>query len=47
MAGEVLNMNDLTINKHRGKLKVLCFKTTTKPYTKRCAQAKYTSQYGI
>jgi hypothetical protein len=44
MAGEVLNMNDLTINKHRGKLKVLCFKTTTKPYTKRWPQLKQTEQ---
>ena len=33
MAGEVLNMNDLTINKNWCKLKVLCFKTATKPYT--------------
>ena len=33
MAGEVLNMCILDINKHRGKLKDLCFKTTTKPYT--------------
>ncbi len=33
MAGEVLNMNDLTINKYRCKLKDLCFKTATKPYT--------------
>ena len=39
MAGEVLNMNDLTINKHRCKLKGLCFKTATKPYTKRYKQA--------
>ncbi len=35
MAGEVLNMSDLTINKHRYKLKILYFKTATKPYTKR------------
>jgi hypothetical protein len=35
MADEVLNMSDLTINKHRCKLEVLCFKTATKPYTKR------------
>jgi hypothetical protein len=37
MVGEVLNMSDLTINKHRCELKDLCFKTATKPYTKRCA----------
>ena len=36
MAGEVLNMNDLTINKHLCNLKDLCFKTATKPYTYRC-----------
>ena len=35
MAGEVLNMSDLTINKHRCEWKDLCFKTATKPYTKR------------
>ena len=35
MAGEVLNMSDLTINKHQCKLKDLCFKTATKPYTNR------------
>ena len=40
MAAEVLNMNILTINKHRCKLKVLCFKTATKPYTKRYLQAE-------
>jgi len=34
MAGEALNMSDLTINKYRCKLKDLCFKTATKPYTK-------------
>jgi hypothetical protein len=33
MAGEVLYMNILTLNKHRCKLKDLCFKTATKPYT--------------
>lgn len=33
MAGEVLNMNILTINNHWSKLKDLCFKTATKPYT--------------
>ncbi len=36
MAGEVLNMSNLTINKYRCKLKDLCFKTATKPYTHRC-----------
>ena len=35
MAGEVLNMNNLTINKNQCKLDVLCFKTATKPYTNR------------
>ena len=30
MAGEVLNMNDLDINKHWCKLKVLCFKNRHK-----------------
>jgi len=35
MAGEALNMSDLIINKYRCKLKGLCFKTATKPYTKR------------
>lgn len=29
MAGEVLNMSDLTINKHWCKLKDLCSKTAT------------------
>lgn len=38
MAGEVLNMNILTTNKLRCKLKDSCFKTATKPYTDRCAQ---------
>jgi hypothetical protein len=42
MAGEVLNMSDLTINKHWCKLKDLCFKTATKPYTNRYPQAKKT-----
>lgn len=37
MAGEVIDMSDLIINKHRCKLKDLCFKTATKPYTKRWA----------
>ncbi len=37
MAGEVLNMSVLTLNKHRCKLKDLCFKTATKPYTHRWA----------
>ena len=36
MAGEALNMSDLTINKHQCKLKDLCFNTATKPYTQRC-----------
>ena len=40
MAGEVLNMSDLTLNKQRSKLKDLCFKTATKPYTYRCAPLK-------
>ena len=40
MAGEVLNMSDLTINKLWCKLKDLCFKTATKPYTYRYAQVK-------
>ena len=38
MAGEVLNMNNLTINKNQCKLDVLCFKTATKPYTNRWVQ---------
>ena len=38
MAGEVLNMSILDINKHWCKLKDLCFKTATKPYTQRCSQ---------
>ena len=42
MADEVLNMSDLTLNKHRCKLKDLCFKTATKPYTNRCMQGKET-----
>ena len=33
MAGEVLNMSILALNKHRCKLTDLCFKTATKPYT--------------
>ena len=38
MAGEVLNMSDLTINKHRCKLKVLCFKNRHKTiYLTLCA----------
>ncbi len=39
MAGKVLNMKDLTMNKAWCKLKNLCFKTATKPYTNRYAQA--------
>ena len=35
MAGEVLNMSDLTINKHWYKLNDLCFKNRHKPYTQR------------
>ena len=35
MAGEVLNMSNLAMNIHRCKLKNLCFKTATKPYTYR------------
>jgi len=41
MAGEVLNMSDITINKYRLKLKDLCVKTATKPYTQRYGQANY------
>jgi hypothetical protein len=33
--GEMLNMSILDINKNRCKLKILCFKTATKPYTHR------------
>lgn len=40
MAGEVLNMNILDINKHRCKLNDLCFKNRHKPYTHRYATAK-------
>jgi len=40
MAGEVLDMNDLTINKHWCKLKDLYFKTATKPYTQRYGALK-------
>ena len=36
MAGEVLNMKILYINKHRCKLKDLCFKNRHKSYTQRC-----------
>ena len=36
MADEVLYMSILALNKHRCKLKNLCFKTATKPYTERC-----------
>ena len=43
MAGEVLNMNILTINKLRCKLKDLCFKNRHKPYTKRWQQPKETT----
>ena len=32
MAAKVLNMLDLTMNKHQCKLKDLYFKTATKPY---------------
>ena len=45
MAGEVLNMSDLTLNKHRCKLKVLCFKTATKPYTNRQTAQKLKSTF--
>lgn len=46
MAGEVLNMNELTLNKHRSRLKDLYFKTATKPYTHRCTQyEKIMKQY--
>ena len=34
----MLNMSDLTLNKHRCKLKDLCFKTATKPYTYRSGE---------
>ncbi len=44
MAGEVLNISNLTIIKHRCKLKDLCFKTATKPYTHRYGQAKKEKQ---
>jgi len=40
MAGEVVSMNILDINKHWCKLIDLCFKTVTKPYTHRYPQAK-------
>ena len=40
MAAEVLNMNILTIKYHWCKLKDLCFKTATKPYTQRWGQGK-------
>jgi len=30
MAGEVLNMNDLTLNKHRSKLKIIVFQNRHK-----------------
>jgi hypothetical protein len=40
MAGEVINMSDLTINIHLCKLTYLYFKTATKPYTNRWQQAK-------
>jgi len=42
MAGEVLNMKILTLNKYRCKLKHLRFKTATKPYSKRWQQPKQT-----
>jgi len=42
MAGESLNMSILSINKHRCKLKDLCFKTATKPYTERYGQGEKT-----
>ena len=35
MAGEILNINILDINKHRCKLKDLFFKTAIKIYTNR------------
>ena len=38
MAGEVLNMSILTLNKVSCKLKDLCLKTATKPYTYRYLQ---------
>ena len=40
MAGEVLNMNILDINKHWCKLKDLCFKNRHKPYTHRYVPLK-------
>jgi len=45
MAGEVLIMSDLTLNKHWCKLKDLCFKTATKPYTNRWQPFKDTREY--
>ena len=46
MAGEVVNMNILDINKHLCKLKDLCFKTATKPCIQRCASSKKNSSCG-
>ena len=40
MAGEVLNMNILDINKHRCKLKDLCSKNRHKSYTHRYGSIK-------
>ncbi len=37
MAGEILNMSNLTTNKHRCKLKLLYFKNRHKSYTQSCA----------
>jgi len=33
-------MNDLAINEHRRKLKVLCFENSHKPYTNRYMQLR-------
>lgn len=42
MAGVVLVMSDLSLNKHWCKLKDLCFKTATRPYTYRCSKLPMT-----
>ena len=42
MAGDVLIMKDLTINKHWCSLKDICFKNRHKPYANRWQPLKYT-----
>ena len=47
MAGEVLNMSILDINKHRRKLKVLCFKNRHKTIYQTLAAIEKRASYKL